>query len=107
MEPSQFNAKTKAVYDRIFDAFEEIDPDLAEADETSDNVKITFASGTVFVINRQRPLSQLWLATKKQGLHFNYDADQDQWVEDKHDGEEFFSLLAREISEQLGQSFRF
>ena len=106
LEPADFVRLTKEVYDRIFDAFEDYDPDLVEAFESSDNVRITFSSGTVFVINRQRPLSQLWLATKKQGLHFNYDPDQDLWVADKT-GEEFFKVLAREITQTLGQPFNF
>ncbi|MDT8445526.1 MAG: iron donor protein CyaY [bacterium] len=105
MKDSEFVQRTQKIYDRVFDAFDEIDPDLAEADESSDNVRITFANGVVFVLNRQRPLHQVWLATKKNGYHFNLDEGQDAWICDKT-GKELFSLLAEEISGQLGKPFK-
>lgn len=105
MKDSEFVQRTQKLYDRVFDAFDDIDPDVAEADETSDNVKITFANGTVFVLNRQRPLHQVWLATKKNGYHFNLDEAQDVWICDKT-GKELMSLLSEEISAQLGQPFK-
>lgn len=106
MEPSEFTKKTKLVYDQIFDGFDDIDPDIAEAEDSADNVRITFANGTVFVINRQRPTSQIWLATKRSGYHFNYTQENNTWVCDKS-GAELFELLGKEISEQIKQPFSF
>jgi len=106
LESNEFNQKTKLVYDQIFEGFDDLDPDIAEAEESTDNVRITFANGTVFVINRQRPTSQIWLATKRSGYHFNHQAETNQWVCDKS-GSELFALLSQEISEQIGQPFSF
>ena len=106
MESVEFNRRTKTIYDQIFDAFDDIDPDIAEVDESADNVKISFANGTIFVINRQRPTSQIWVATKKSGYHFNFDAEKDSWVCDKT-GADLFQLLSSEISEQMNQPFQF
>lgn len=106
METSRFYQLTEAVYDRIWHGFDEIDPDLAEADRATDNLRITFANKTVFVINRQGATSQIWLATKRSGYHFNFDESKAQWVCDKT-GAEFFGLLGQEIAKELKQPFSF
>ncbi len=106
METTQFYPMTEAIYDQIWQGFEDIDPDLAEADRSADNLRITFANKTVFVINRQGATSQIWLATKRSGYHFNYDEAKAQWVCDKT-GTEFFELLGREITKEINQPFSF
>lgn len=105
MDKKDFLAITEKIYHRIFDAFDEIDPDLAEADLHSDNVMIEFANGVTFVINRQVPTSQIWLATKGHGYHFDYLEEKGHWICDKT-GREFFELLGEEVAAQIGQPFQ-
>ena len=45
---------------------------LVEADYNLDSISICFGDGTRFVVNRQPPVKQLWLATKDKGYHFDY-----------------------------------
>ena len=73
MNSSDFNKLTKEVYDKVFLSFEKYDPDLVEADYNLDSISICFNNKTRFIVNRQPPVQQLWLATKDKGYHFDYD----------------------------------
>ena len=56
--------------------------------------------GSQVIINRQTPTRQIWVATRGGGFHFDYDHDNDRWVQ----GElELFSLLNQALSEQSGE----
>ncbi len=106
IDKNLFQTQVKIVYDKVLDAFDDIDPDDAEADLSAENIKITFANRTQFILNRQGAVHQLWLATKKRGYHFNFDEEAASWICD-HSGKELFALLAEETSEQMGESFTF
>ena len=106
LEEKDFKAKCDKVYNAIMDAFEEVDPDEAEAFFHLDNITITFKNGTRFIVNRQTPVRQIWLATKKQGLHFVFDDASKTWISDKT-SKEFFQTLSEEISSEMGQNFNF
>lgn len=99
-----FKQITTKMYDQIFDAFDDYDPDDVEADANLDNVSITFANGIKFIINRQTPVRQIWLATKKEGLHFTYNEENGQWIDPKS-GEEFYKVFSKNVSEMLGKPF--
>ncbi|MDH5560952.1 MAG: iron donor protein CyaY [Deltaproteobacteria bacterium] len=105
MTQDEFQKVTQSLFNLIFKSFDEIDPDEAEADLSSDNIKIQFANKTQFVINRQMATSQIWLATRSKGYHFNYIAKDENWICDKT-GSEFFSLLEKEIAAELGNPFQ-
>ena len=100
MDRKEFINKTEEIYQRIFDAFEEIDPDIVEAEIQLDNITISFENGTRFVLNRQAATSQIWLATKKKGYHFDFDPDKNAWISDR-DGGELFEILSQSISELI------
>ncbi len=106
METNRFQQLSKEVYDRVFAVLDQIDPDDIEADHALDNIKITFANGTQFILNRQGAVSQLWLATKTRGYHFNYNEEKSAWICD-HTGQEFYGLLSKEVSAQAQQKIQF
>jgi len=106
MDRKEFINKTEEIYQRIFDAFEEIDPDIVEAEIQLDNITISFENGTRFVLNRQAATSQIWLATKKTGYHFDFDPKKNAWICDKS-GDELFEILSQSISELISQPFHF
>lgn len=98
MEQKEYLALTKELYDRVFSAFEDEDPDEIEADYNLDSISILFSNGKKFIINRQPPVQQIWLAAGLKGYHFNYESDKTQWICDKT-GEEFYQILSSGISE--------
>ena len=101
-----FEEASALVYSKVMQAFDQLDPDIAEADFHLDNVTIVFSSGVKFIINRQPPVRQLWLATKKRGYHFNYDKATASWICD-HSQQEFYSILNEAIYSQINLKLKF
>ncbi len=106
MNIKEFNKMTNDIFEIIFEAFEDFDPDEIEADYHLDHVVIEFSNGTKFILNRQPPVRQIWLATKTEGYHFNFNSDSQKWLSDKK-GEELFDVLSSNISNILGRPFEF
>jgi CyaY protein len=73
-----------------------IDQDMMQNDSDIDyeihgNVMtITLENRHKIIINKQEPLHQIWMATRRQGYHFNY--QQSHWYCDRS-GQEFFTIL--------------
>lgn len=68
-------------------------------------VTLAFANGSQIVVNLQKPLHEIWLATQSGGYHYKADA-QGQWRDTKT-GAEFFEQLSRDASAQSGQALVF
>ena len=105
LEKEAFNQLTALVYSQIFESFESFDPDLVEADYSLDNITITFHDKTRFIVNRQIPVKQIWLATKKRGYHFNYDEKQKKWFCDRNSGE-FSEVFSKNVREIINQNYQ-
>ena len=67
-------------------------------------ITLTFANKSQIVINLQKPLQEIWLATQAGGFHYKY-AD-GLWLDTKSPAE-FFEVLSREASRQAGQAVQF
>lgn len=66
--------------------------------ETHGNViTITFPNNSKIIVNTQEPLLQIWLATRKQGYHFDY--INDQWICNRT-GESFDKIFAEAVKDQ-------
>jgi CyaY protein len=82
----------------------------AQTDADIDNqrvggmVTLAFPTGSEIVVNLQKPLQEIWLASRSGGYHFRF--DDRQWLDTKGQGE-FFALLSREAGAQSGQSLAF
>ncbi|MCV9879355.1 iron donor protein CyaY [Brenneria izbisi] len=87
---------------------ETLDQFAGDADidyETNGGVMtLRFENGSKIVINRQEPMHQVWLATKTNGYHFNYQAG--RWICDRR-GDDFMALLSAACSEQAGEDVHF
>jgi CyaY protein len=66
-------------------------------------ITLTFANRTQIIINLQKPLQEVWLATKAGGFHYKYF---DTWRCTRQ-GTEFFSDLSEHASSQAGIALRF
>ena len=103
MNITQFHALTDQLFYQIelyLDKYaDEHDIDLDY--ETNGNViTISFPNNSKIIVNTQEPLFQVWLATQKQGYHF--DLVNEQWICNRTDQpfEEIFALSVQEQSEQ-------
>ena len=86
--------------DRIND---ETDADL-DNQRVGGMVTITFANRSQIVINQQKPLHEIWLATKAGGFHYRW--LDGKWQDTKGQGE-FFAALTQNASDQAGKTLRF
>lgn len=66
-------------------------------------ITITFANRSQIIINLQKPLQEIWLATKAGGFHYKYDS---AWRSTR-EGSEFFSDLTQHASAQSGMALVF
>lgn len=67
-------------------------------------VTLTFANRSQIVINQQKPLHEIWLATRSGGYHYRFDGQ--QWQCTKGSGE-FFAQLTHDASAQAGLALHF
>lgn len=99
----QAEALLKAVEancDRIND---ETDADV-DNQRVGGMVTLTFSNHSQIVINQQKPLHEIWLATRAGGFHYRW--VEGQWQDTKGQGE-FFDVLTRNASAQAGQALVF
>ena len=68
-------------------------------------VKLIFADGTVFVLNRQTAADQMWLAAGARAWHYDYDDASGTWLDDKEGGE-LFARIGETVSKKLGREVR-
>lgn len=81
--------------DRIND---ETDADV-DNQRVGSMVTLSFANQSQIVINLQKPLHEVWLATQSGGFHYRW--VESQWQDTKGQGE-FFDELSRNATTQAG-----
>lgn len=94
MDEARYLQLADKTFKRVMDAFDAIDPDVAEAYMAADVLTIAFSSGVRCVLNTQRPVRQLWCAARASAWHFDWDEASSRWISDKNRDEELFSVLA-------------
>ncbi len=83
MTEAEFLARYQATLKHIEETVEAaINNDDAAIDYESGNDMLTlsFSNKSVAIISRQTAISQLWLAARSGGFHFDYQPDLQTWV---------------------------
>jgi CyaY protein len=81
-----------------------------ESDADVDNqrvggmVTLTFSNRSQIVINQQKPLHEIWLASRAGGFHYRW--LDGRWQDTKGQGE-FFSVLSANATVQAGRTLVF
>ena len=73
-------------------------------DTISDILTLEFESGSQIIINKQTPASQLWVAARSGGFHFDYDTNSSSWRLDSDNSQELFACLSKYCTEQAGET---
>lgn len=68
-------------------------------------ITLTFANRSQIVVNLQKPLHEIWLASRSGGYHYRFDGQ--AWHDTKLAGGEFFQQLSQDASAQSGENLRF
>ena len=104
MNESDFRRYADEAMDSVDAAFDEVDPDLAEADRSQGALVITFRQSHKLILSPQAPLRQLWLAFRDQAWHFGRDERAGRWLDDRGHGVELLALIAQLASQHAGVS---
>jgi CyaY protein len=107
MDESRYNQRIATAFKRMLKALDAVDPDLLDADSTSDMVTITSAKGQKCIVNTQRAVRQIWVAGKGQGIHFNFEEASGLWKDDKGRGIELFAFVSDAVKELTGVELSF
>jgi CyaY protein len=102
MNESEFVQLAEQTLTEIEEAVEACDVDI-DYDFAGEILTLEFENRSQIIINKQTPLSQIWVAARSGGYHFKYDPEQQHWCLDSS-GEELFSCLSRYCSEQAGET---
>ena len=82
---------------------QELDVDL-DSQRSGAMVTLTFADRSQIVVNLQKPLHEVWLATRLGGYHYKWIGS--HWADTKS-GEEFAQRLTNDATQHAGTSLRF
>jgi len=105
MDQREFLQLADACLRRVEDWLESFDPDELDYEPADGVVKLIFADGTVFVLNRQTAADQMWLAAGARAWHYDWDAEQGVWRDDKEGGE-LFARISETVSKKLAREVK-
>ncbi|MDP4535728.1 iron donor protein CyaY [Alkalimonas collagenimarina] len=98
MNDREYDELADATMLAIEEAIEQLDVDL-DYESHGGLLEVTFSNGSKIIINKQPPLQQIWVATKFNGHHCEW--QNDQWI-DNRSGSELWQLLTDAASKQAG-----
>lgn len=102
MDESKFNQLAEETMAKIEEAIESSGFDI-DYDNVADILTLEFPNRSRVIINKQTPLSQIWVAAKSGGYHFDFDAKTSTWCLNTNAEKELFRELSSYCSEQLGE----
>ena len=101
MDESTFDQLADETMMAIEEAIDESGADI-DYDTAGGILTLEFENGSQIIINKQAPLTQIWVAARSGGFHFDYDEARECWHLQGSD-EELFACLGRYCSEQAGE----
>jgi CyaY protein len=93
MEEKDYRQLVDRTLRRIDDAFADVDPDLAECNVAQGALSLVFRDGSKAIVSPQPPVQQMWLAYRDRAWHFDYDAPNDRWLDDRGLGIDLYQQL--------------
>lgn len=103
MEHTDFIKLADLCLERVTTWLEDFDPDEVDFSTADGVLKIEFADGTVYVLNRQTATDQMWFAAGVRAFH--YDRSEEAWRDDR-DGHLLEERISQALSEKLGRAVR-
>ena len=103
MSDNDFSTRYEETLLAIEDAIEESGEDI-DYETVNDILTLTCPDGSAIIVTKQSATSQLWLAAKSGGFHF--DLEDGEWICDS-DGETLRGKLAAICRQQAGVGIEF
>ncbi len=101
MDESKFNQTVDLLLTAIEDAIDESGADI-DFETAGGILTLSFEDSSKIIINRQTALSQIWVATRSGGFHFNFDDASGHWRDEKT-GAELMAELSRHCTASAGE----
>lgn len=101
MNESDFDQLAEATLVAIEEAIDDCGVDI-DYDTAGGILTLEFIDGSQIIVNKQAALTQIWVAARSGGFHFDYDTGDDCWHL-QGGGDELFECLGRYCSEQAGE----
>jgi CyaY protein len=105
IEEKLYRQLVDETFHRIDNAFEEVDPDLAESTSSQGTLTILYGGKLRFILSPQTPVRQIWAAFKDRAWHFDRDAE-GKWIDDRGRGIELYQLVEDITREAVGQTVK-
>ncbi len=105
LDDKDYRKKVSEAYARVAKAFDAVDPDQAEVEQSQGALTILARQGKVkIILSPQPPVKQIWLASASQGIaaHFSWNFEKSQWLDDKGKGLELFAFVSDCVSKTAG-----
>lgn len=99
MQDSHYHQLVDNILLEIEEALDDCEVDI-DYESAGGILTLIFPNTTRIIINKQPPVQQIWVATKFNGHHCNY--QNGQWI-DERSGMELWALLDDAASKQAGQ----
>jgi CyaY protein len=108
MDDKDYRKQVLDAQQRILKAFDDIDPDVVEA-ELSQGALTILAKGKKIIVSPQPPVKQVWLAAANLGIavHFDWHPDSQKWIDDKGKGLELYAFTSEVVQKACGLSLTF
>jgi iron donor protein CyaY len=108
LSESEYRALIQKSMRRIESAFEGVDPDLAECEESMGSLTIQIPGHGRCILSAQPSVRQLWLALASKGIaiHFNYDSKSGKWIDDRGQNLELMAFLEKFFLDTLKMKVR-
>jgi len=103
MDDREYRLLADRCLERAARWLEAFDPDEVDYATPDGVVKIEFADGVQYVLNRQAGAHQMWYAAGARAWHYAYDDETGSWRDDR-DGHELFTNVARTLEQKLGRA---
>jgi CyaY protein len=99
MDEKTYRHLLDETFARVDRAFETVDPDLAEVSISQGSLTIAFFEKQRLMLTPQPSPRQLWVAFRDRAWHFDWDAAQNAWLDDRGQGIELLALIERTTRE--------
>ncbi len=96
MPDTEYLQRAEAVLAVIESAIDVMEPDI-DLERVGNVLTLQFENGTKIIVNLQRPMQEIWLATKIGGFHFKYNGS--EWRDTRND-QELFAALSEYATQQ-------
>jgi CyaY protein len=103
MDRQEFLRRADQALERVAQSLEDVDPDVVDFAMSDGVLTLEFADRQRYVLNRQTAADQMWFAAGARAWHYDWDAQREQWLDDR-DGHELFARVREEIAKKLAKS---